>query len=79
MALDEFFNSLTPILEHAFPDAPIAKIQREFRLGLKAIQEHLMDNGYYDNHGFVTCWLSGYTKPQYVTMTLFQSNGISRT
>lgn len=79
VALGEFFDSLTPILQHAFPDAPIPKIQHEFRNGLKAIQEFWQDQGYYDDLGYATCWMSGYTKPQLVMFSMFTGKERSRT
>lgn len=71
VASEEFFAALDEVLNVMFPDPPLAKIHKELRTGLKLVQEQLIDKGCYDEFGNVTAYLSGYTKPWTVQLTMF--------
>jgi hypothetical protein len=79
VASEEFFAAIDEVLNVMFPDPPLAKIHKELRTGLKLVQEHLIDQGCYDEFGNVTAYVSGYTKPYTVLLTMFSGKERSAT
>lgn len=68
---DPFVASMVEICANMYTDCPQERLARELKDGLESILDILKDEGYYDDQGYVTCWVSAYKQPGTITVTMF--------
>ena len=71
MHCDPFVAEMVEICANSYADCPQERLARELKDGLESILDVLKDGGYYDDQGFVTCWVSAYTQPGTISVTMF--------